>query len=698
VPSARFAASLTGRLASVMSLSAIGRQPVKEQEKEKGQPANEVVDLGQRIGVLEDSYRVITGLEPGDHLCCFYETEEERWALLTPFLRQGLERGEKVVYIADACTAEDSLRYLRDEELEVEPYLARGQLVILSRTESYMREGVFDPEGMIALLRTETERALAEGYPALRVSGEMAWALQGLAGSERLIEYEAGLNEFFPGSKCLAMCHYDQRRLDPAVLLSVLRTHPLAVVGRAVYDNFYYIPPAELLSGDLPAAELRHWLANLAERKWAEEVLRASVRQWQNILDAINDAVCLLDLEGRFLQCNRAMRELLEKPSSEIIGRTCWELIHGTPEPIEGCPIVRMWETHQRETSVLPTGDRWLEVVVDPLLDETGALIGGVHIMADITERRRAEEALRESEERYRSLVEASPDAITLTDLDTNIIMANQQAALLHGFQSVEEMLVNVSNSSDLIAPEDRQRAIENAQKTLETGSVRNIEYTFLRKDGTTFPAELSASLIVDADEKPKAFTAVTRDITERKRAEEQLAHMATHDALTGLPNRLLFNDRLTVALAHAHRNQQRLAMMLLDLDHFKEINDALGHSVGDKLLQAVGNRLRGLLRKSDTVGRMGGDEFLLLLPDIARPQDAATIAQKILEAIRIPFEFDSHELHVTTSIGIALYPKDGEDPDTLMRNADVALYRAKDQGRDNYQRYTPAMNLRASQ
>jgi len=669
---------------------------MKDEGKKKRQLTNELVDLGKRIRVMEDSYRVITGLEPGDHLCCLYETEEEHRAMLTPFLRQGLERGEKVVYIVGPRTAEDVLGYLQDDGLEVEPYLARGQLVILTRAEPYMREGVFDPEGMIALLRAETERALADGYPALRVTSEMAWALGGLRGSERLIEYEAGLNEFFPGSKCLAMCQYDQRRFAPEVLLNVLRTHPLAVVGTVVYDNFYHIPPAELLSGDLPAAELRHWLANLAERKWAEEVLRASVRQWQNTLDAINDAVCLLDLKGRFLQCNEAMRELLGKPSSEIMGRTCWELMHGTSEPIDGCPIVRMWETHHRETSVLPRGDRWLEVVVDPLLDETGALIGTVHIMADITERKRAEEALRESEERYRSLVEASPDAITLTDLDTNIIMANQRAALLHGYQNVEEMLSSVTDASDLIAPEDRQRAIANAQKTLETGSVRNIEYTLVRKDGTTFPAELSASLIVDADGNPKAFTAVTRDITERKRAEEQLAHMATHDALTGLPNRMLFNDRLTVALAHAHRNQQKLAMMLLDLDHFKEINDALGHSVGDKLLQVVGDRLTSLLRRSDTVGRMGGDEFLLLLPDIARVEDAAKIAPKILGAIRTPFEFDGHELHITTSIGMVLYPNDGEDIDTLMRNADIALYHAKDQGRDNYQRYTRAMNVKA--
>lgn len=179
------------------------------------------------------------------------------------------------------------------------------------------------------------------------------------------------------------------------------------------------------------------------------------------------------------------------------------------------------------------------------------------------------------------------------------------------------------------------------------------------------------------------------RLVEEKQRAEQQLAYMATHDALTGLPNRVLFNDRLTMALAHAHRNQRELAVMLLDLDHFKDVNDTLGHSVGDQLLQTVGDRLMSLLRKSDTVARMGGDEFMLILSEIPRVEDTAKIAQKILEAFRKPFVFDGHELHVTTSIGIAIYPYDGKDADMLMKNVDVAMYRAKNQGRDNYQYYS---------
>ena len=247
--------------------------------------------------VTADFPHTIADLGSGDHLCCIYETEEEHQAVLTPFLRQGLERGEKVVYIVDARTAETILGYLQDTGLDVEPYLVRGQLAILTRDDTHVREGVFDPDEMIALLRAEMEGALAEGYPALRVTGEMTWVLQGLPGSERLIEYEARLNEFFPGSQCAGLCQYDRRCFDPAVLLDVLRAHPIVIVGTVVYDNSYYIPPAELLGGDLPPVMLRHWLENLAERKRAEEELQRLYEQAQR--DAEIKATLLQEVNHR---------------------------------------------------------------------------------------------------------------------------------------------------------------------------------------------------------------------------------------------------------------------------------------------------------------------------------------------------------------------------------------------------------------
>jgi|GEM_PF-5560730 len=256
-------------------------------------------------------------LKPGDHLCCLYETEQEHRAVLTAFLRQGLERGEKVIYVVDAHPAEAILGYLGGGG-DVEPYLGSGQLTILTSDDAYMRRGGFDPQATIAFLRAETEQALARGYPALRVTGEMTWALRGLPGSGRLIEYEARLNEFFPDSNCLAICQYDRRRFAPEVLLDVLRTHPAAVVGAQVYDNLYYLPPAGPLGVDRGAAELQGWLHNLAAQKQAEEelhdlveIMRFTESVSAKVHDALHEAEVCRVVKEEFAKSRRYTASIL---------------------------------------------------------------------------------------------------------------------------------------------------------------------------------------------------------------------------------------------------------------------------------------------------------------------------------------------------------------------------------------------------
>jgi diguanylate cyclase (GGDEF)-like protein len=217
-------------------------------------------------------------------------------------------------------------------------------------------------------------------------------------------------------------------------------------------------------------------------------------------------------------------------------------------------------------------------------------------------------------------------------------------------------------------------------------------EATGKRRDGFFFPQEISLTAIED-----RGIICVVRDITERTYAEEQIKHLAYHDALTGLPNRLLLKDRLTVALSHAQRDRTRVAVLFLDLDRFKVINDSLGHNVGDQLLQAVAARIQSCVRESDTVARLGGDEFTLLLP-LTRSEDAAVVAQKLLESVRYPFHIEGREFYITTSIGISLYPEDGTDAATLIKNADTAMYQAKEQGRDNYQLFNAFVNAKALQ
>jgi diguanylate cyclase (GGDEF)-like protein len=202
---------------------------------------------------------------------------------------------------------------------------------------------------------------------------------------------------------------------------------------------------------------------------------------------------------------------------------------------------------------------------------------------------------------------------------------------------------------------------------------------------------ELSASLIRDAEGKPIGFRGISRDITERKHLEEKIQQMAFHDSLTGLPNRKLFSDRLGIALAHAQRNQNKVVVAMIDLDHFKEINDTLGHNVGDLFLKATAERLDAALRKGDTVARFGGDEFLLILPDLEVIEDAIQVAQKIVDSFSKPLLIDTHQLVVTLSIGIAVYPNDGTDEGILLKNADIAMYQAKQGGRARYQLYKEA-------
>jgi len=202
--------------------------------------------------------RKITDLQPGEHVCCIYETEKEHKALVTSFLRRGLERGEKVLYIADTHTAQDIQDYLRDDGLKVEPYLATGQLGIRGSNDVYIQDGVFDPDIMMTLLRAETERALSEGYSALRVTGEMSWALSGPPGSERLLEYENKLNDFYPGARCLGICQYDRQRFNAALLLDVAIAHPTIILGTEVHSNPFYLPPTELLGDKQKVAVMYH--------------------------------------------------------------------------------------------------------------------------------------------------------------------------------------------------------------------------------------------------------------------------------------------------------------------------------------------------------------------------------------------------------------------------------------------------------
>jgi diguanylate cyclase (GGDEF)-like protein/PAS domain S-box-containing protein len=322
------------------------------------------------------------------------------------------------------------------------------------------------------------------------------------------------------------------------------------------------------------------------------------------------------------------------------------------------------------------------EVTLAPMLLDGLPSINGV--VRNITDRKQAEAALMESERRYREVFQTTLDAINLTRADDGrYVDINPAFTDITGFER-NEVIGHTGLALNLwVDPTDRQKLLEVLR---HDGKVRNQEVLFRKRDGTTFWGLISAVEMPLMNE--RYILAITRDITEYKRAEAQIEHLAYHDQLTNLPNRALFLDRLGQALASARRAQRFGAVMFVDLDHFKRINDVHNHTIGDMVLKDVAQRLRYFLRQGDTVARLGGDEFVILLPELSTDQEmAATLAlsvgEKVRAALEQPARIDGQDYLTTASIGVSLFPKQSESVEDLIREADIAMYRAKDSGRN---------------
>jgi len=316
-----------------------------------------------------------------------------------------------------------------------------------------------------------------------------------------------------------------------------------------------------------------------------------------------------------------------------------------------------------------------------PFLKEERLLIDAIaERMGHITERKQAEEALISSEEKYRTLIENINDVFYALDTGGNISYVSPVVERLTKYK-VSDLIGKPF--TPLIYPDDLPALLESFNR-LVSGQLEPWEFRILDKDGRIIFVRTSSRPIYK-DGQVVGITALMTDLTERKLMEQKLEEMATHDFLTGLPNRVLLLDRFNIAAALAHRNKARLAVMTLDLDKFKTINDTLGHDAGDQVLKAVSKRLTGIIRASDTFARVGGEEFTLVMMETNHIQDATAIAQKILDSFIELLSIDGHQLHLTTSIGIAIYPEDGQDLETLTKKSDAALYYSKGHGRNQY-------------
>ena len=333
----------------------------------------------------------------------------------------------------------------------------------------------------------------------------------------------------------------------------------------------------------------------------------------------------------------------------------------------------------------------------EALLEVSGALS---HQIGQFIRRKQAEESLQQSEQQLRAVFDNADVGIAMTDLRMRYVRVNDRYCSLVGYTR-EELLQMHTSDVNLKANVPAMRAFRARTVREQLPGVR-IEKQLVRKDGSLVWISMATSVVRARDASPRYYIAVMQDITESKRAaealkrsEEEFRRLAQYDILTGLPNRALFYDRLNRAMSQAARDGSIVAVVFIDIDRFKHVNDTLGHAAGDELLKQLSERFCKCVRSEDTVGRLSGDEFAIVLTHLTNPQDAATVANKVIEALNRPFQLQGTDLFVTASLGITVYPSDSPDQDTLIRNADVAMYRAKERGRNNYQFYTPEMNRR---
>jgi len=305
------------------------------------------------------------------------------------------------------------------------------------------------------------------------------------------------------------------------------------------------------------------------------------------------------------------------------------------------------------------------------------------------TQRQEVEQELRANEEKFRLIAENVGDLIAMVDTQGRRIYSSPSYRLMFG----DDATTPGADSFAQIHPEDREEVIRIFRETVATGVGRRAQFRFRVKDGTLRYIESQGNVIRTPNGETDKVVIVSRDVTERLNTEERLRHLAHHDALTGLPNRTLLLDRINQAIAQAQRLELHVAVLYIDLDNFKEVNDSLGHAAGDQLLREVARRLKGCIRQSDSVARQGGDEFIVLLQNLDRRADAEPMAKEILNALSHPLEIGSHTHRVTASVGISVYPEDGTNTEALLKNADMAMYHAKGAGKNEYRVFSAEMD-----
>ena len=503
--------------------------------------------------------------------------------------------------------------------------------------------------------------------------------------------YEAFLNAVHPD---------DRDRVHKAYMDSLADREPYDIVHRLLFADgrIKFVNENCETRFDAGGKAIRSMgtVQDITQQKLAELTLRESEARYRALTYTASDAIISADSAGNIVSWNRGAEIIFGYTETEISGQPLTVLI---PQRYRDRHLAGMnqvlsaekphiigdgtveFEGLRKDGSEFP-----LELSLAKWERADGQFFTG--IIRNITKRKTAETSLKESESRFRFMLENSPIAVRISNLaNYRVMFANQRYAELIG--SVRDKVIGINQKQYYVNPQDYEDVLEQLGQG-ERVTNRLLEL-LIPGEPSRIKWVLASYLQLEFQNEP-AILGWFYDITDRKEMEEQVQHLAYHDPLTELPNRMLFTDRLQQALSTAKRDHAQLALMFIDLDKFKPVNDKHGHHVGDLLLKEVARRIQGCLRESDTVARIGGDEFVVLLPVVQAEQDALEVAEKIRFSLNQPFELAGHSLRISSSTGVAIYPEHGDEEKQLLKNADDAMYYAKSRGRDNVKIYRPEM------
>jgi diguanylate cyclase (GGDEF)-like protein/PAS domain S-box-containing protein len=507
------------------------------------------------------------------------------------------------------------------------------------------------------------------------------------------------------GKSFLDISHPDERGLDDGALRDIWTGGNAAQVRVPTREKRYMRKDGTTLWARRSAVVVRDEqgepvyalsaVEDVSQYYANQETLRTLNESLKAIVENSPLAIYSITPSGIVTLWNPAAERLFGRKESEVLGKPSPLVV---PPQTESSLAVRKrvlaGETvHSFEISHERVDGARIEISLSaaPLRSAEGKIIGVLVTCTDITSLKNIEHALEASEARFRALSESAMDIVTVIDIDGVILYQSPSVRHLLGVDP--EAMIGL-NQFDIIHRDDAAEVRERFHELLEIGQLdRPVEFRVRHVDGSWRTLESIGKNCLDVPA-IRGIIVNTRDVSERRAIQQRIQHLAYHDSLTGLPNRSMLQDRVAQAISRAERSEKKLAVMFIDIDNFKNINDTLGHDVGDDLLREVARRLRMSVRGHDTIARQGGDEFIVLLEELDGQRGAGRVAQKILEALRQSFDVGGGKQHVSGSIGIALFPEDGRDSQSLMKNADTAMFHGKSLGKNTYQFFTHQMNI----